>query len=254
MPRGAPSGLGGEPVSVAQVPPHRPPLGEPLSRAASFLPLVSGLTPWAGLPQWVLSQDAWLGPGLALCWERLSRASLRSGLIWSPSPWDPSDRPLIAREIQVFERCLLSVFPQSLAECAARGKGSVDGGCRHRSRVLPSSPQLQKRGAAVPTLQVENPAWRRGLSGPTLSGSQQWDLNPGLFTSAVGFFFFFLPFYPTSLLCCSPQTKPISGIPHFKGIWNVTWGLSGYRIAFSPNPAEGDLARTRKVAGTRGRD
>lgn len=67
-------------------------------------------------------------------------------------------------------------------------------------------------------------------------------------------FFFFLPFYPTSLLCCSPQTKPISGIPHFKGIWNVTWGLSGYRIAFSPNPTEGDLARTRKVAGTRGRD
>lgn len=117
-----------------------------------------------------------------------------------------SIRPFIAREIQVFERYLLSVFPQSLAECAARGKGSVDGGCRHRSRVLPSSPQLQKRGAAVPTLQVENPAWRRGLSGPTLSGSQQWDLNPGLFTSAVGFFFFSC--HSTLLPFCAVHPKP----------------------------------------------
>lgn len=95
------------PVSVAQRPP--PPalsLGESLSRASSFLPLASGLTPWMGLLQWVLSQDAWLGQGLVLCRESLSLASPRAGLIWSPFPCHPSDR-LLAREIQVFERFLL---------------------------------------------------------------------------------------------------------------------------------------------------
>lgn len=134
----------------------------------------------------------------------------------------------------------------------AHRKGSGDGSCCHHSHVLCSSPQLQKPGADVPTLQVKNRAWRRGLSGPTVSESQQWHLNPGLFTSTVGVFF--LSHYPTSLPCCSPQTKLMSGIPYFKGIWNVTWGLSAYRTAFSPNLAEGDLARTRKVAWTRGRD
>lgn len=254
-PQGAPSGLGGEPVSVAQVP-HRLPLGEPLSRAASFFPSASGLTPvgWAAAvgpePGCVAGAGAAFVPGASVSGVPKGRSHLVSSPLGSIGPFIGKRGPGLG------EVCALRRPSVPIGVCGTQGAGLSRWQLLSSLSCSPVFPTTTpKARCRCPRFAGEDPGLEER---PVRSHSRRvaavgFEPRPVHIHSWV-FCFFFLPFYPPSLLCCSPQTKPISGISHFKGIWDVTWGLSGRRIAFSPNLAEGDLARTRKVAGTRGRD